>query len=101
MEKKKLFYSISEVANIIKVTPQTIRNWSRDFSQLKVKVDKNNRRFFTKNNIDILRNIKKYKDKGYTIKSIKKIYIKEVDRNIEGIIDRINLLIKQIDKITQ
>ena len=97
----KIFYSISEIAERADVTPQTIRNWSKYFSRLRVKKDKNGRRMFTGKNLEIIEEISYYKKQGYTNKAIKRIFSGRVDKNIENIIIKINSLIKRIDKITK
>lgn len=99
MLKNKLFYSIKEVSSEIRVTSQTIRNWISEFPQLKVHRDKNGRRSFTKNNIEILKHIEKLRNQGYTVKAIRKQYNKKVDEDINGIITKIDLMIKKIDGV--
>jgi DNA-binding transcriptional MerR regulator len=99
MLKNKLFYSIKEVSSEIGVTSQTIRNWISEFPQLKVHREKTGRRMFTKNNIKILKDIKKQRNQGYTVKAIRKQYNKKIDEDINGIITKIDHMIKKIDRV--
>ncbi|MCK5223414.1 MerR family transcriptional regulator [Candidatus Calescamantes bacterium] len=96
-EKKKIFYSVSEVAEMVSVTSQTIRNWEKGIPQLKVHTDDNGRRFFTVKNLEVLKKIKKWRDDGYSYDAIRKLYSKKVDKNIENIIIRLNSLIDRIN----
>jgi len=52
----------------------TIRFWEKNFKQIKPKILNGNRRYYDEKNIDILRKIHfLLKEKGMTIKGVKKI----------------------------
>ncbi len=54
----RLYYSIGETAQIFQVPVSTIRFWSNEFSHyLKPRTNKKGNRFFSKNDISILRTI--------------------------------------------
>lgn len=66
---EKLYYSISEVADIIEETQPTIRFWEDKFSVLKPKKNRKGNRMFVKADIETLKLIKYLlRDRGYTIK---------------------------------
>ncbi len=67
-ETEKLYYSISEVSELLELTPSTIRFWEKEFDQLKPTKNKKGNRLFTKKDIEHLKNIiQLVKEKGYTI----------------------------------
>ncbi len=69
----KLYYSISEIGNILGVEPHTIRYWEREFGINPKR--KNKRRAYKQENINDLLLIKELLyDKNYTIKGAKKIF---------------------------
>ena len=52
----------------------TIRFWEKEFKQIKPKIFSNNRRYYDKINIDLLKKIKfLLKDQGMTISGVKKL----------------------------
>ena len=80
-EKIKKYKSISEVAEILnlynkktgKLSTHTIRYWETEFVQIKPYIFSGNRRYYNNNSIEILKKIKfLLKDKGMTIKGVKK-----------------------------
>jgi len=76
---KKVYYSISEVAEILGVKTSVLRFWEKEFKELKLKRSKGGRRFYKEKDIMFLRKIKKllYED-GLTIKGAK-ISLKKKD----------------------
>ncbi len=101
MNTEKIFYTPAEVAKELKVTTQTVRNWIREFPQLKVRTDEKGRRQITRSNLEIMRKIKKEKDSGVQLKGIKKNFSKKVDKNIENIIIKVDSIISRIDRLTK
>ena len=83
MNKSDTAYkTIGEVVKILnlrnksgKKTPtHTIRFWEKEFKQIKPIVLAGNRRYYDKNNIDLLKKIKfLLKDQGMTINGVKKL----------------------------
>ena len=80
-EKIKKYKSISEVAEILnlynkktgKLSTHTIRYWETEFVQIKPYIFSGKRRYYNNNSIEILKKIKfLLKDKGMTIKGVKK-----------------------------
>jgi len=56
-EDKKLYYSISEVAEIFNENQSTLRFWEKEFGFPKPKTNKKGTRFFTKEDIEDIRTI--------------------------------------------
>ncbi|HRX27767.1 MAG TPA: MerR family transcriptional regulator [Saprospiraceae bacterium] len=64
----KLYYSISEVAEMFDVTTSLIRYWEGEFPSLKPKKNRSGDRQFTKKDIDNIAQIYALvKEKGYTL----------------------------------
>lgn len=55
---EKLYYSISEVAEMFDVNQSNLRFWEKEFKQLKPKRNKGNTRFYTQEDIEIIKAIK-------------------------------------------
>lgn len=71
-ETSKLYYSISEVSDILAVNPSLIRFWEKEFEILKPHKSKNGNRQFTKSDIDLLKLIYYLtKEKGFTLNGAK------------------------------
>ncbi len=93
-EIEKLFYSIGEVSNILKVNVSLIRFWEKEFDNLKPRKNKKGNRLFTKKDLDCLKLIFfLVKEKGFTIKGAKKV-LKNNKTNLEE-----NIFLK--DKLTE
>ncbi len=54
---EKLYYSISEVSEILGVTQSNLRFWEKEFKQLKPKRNAKGTRFYTQDDIDVLKRI--------------------------------------------
>lgn len=69
----KLFYKIGEVSRIIGVESYVLRYWETEFSFLSPRKSKSGQRIYTKNDIDIILQIKKllYEEK-YTIDGVRR-----------------------------
>ena len=81
-KENEAYKTISEVAeelNLVnlksgKVSTHTLRFWEKEFKQIKPKIFAGKRRFYDSKTIDLIKNIKfLLKDKGMTIKGVKKI----------------------------
>ncbi len=74
-EKDNIYYSIGEVSKIVKLKEHVIRFWEKEFDVLDpiINSNKNNRRKYTDEDIQIIQRIKTllYKD-GLTIKGAQK-----------------------------
>ena len=103
-EYNKKYKSIGEVAKLLnlvnkktgKLSTHTLRFWEKEFKQLKPVILSGNRRYYDNNTIKIIKKIQYLlKDKGMTIKGVKKLLnIKdsELDENNNKTIN--NVLLK-------
>lgn len=83
-DKEKLYYSIGEVSKIFSIPISTVRYWENEFDILSPKKNKKGDRFFSKNDIAIIRTIHYLtKIKGYTLQgakdALKQGFITEAD----------------------
>jgi DNA-binding transcriptional MerR regulator len=68
-EQDKLYYSISEVADMFSVNTSLIRFWEKEFSNIKPHKNKKGNRFFTKEAIEEIKLVYHLvKEKGMTLK---------------------------------
>jgi DNA-binding transcriptional MerR regulator len=54
---EKLYYSISEVAEMLNVNQSNLRFWEKEFKQLKPKRNDKGTRFYTQEDINVLKKI--------------------------------------------
>jgi len=112
-KKKDAYKTISEVANLLnlinpntgKVSTHTLRFWEKEFKQIKPKIFAGNRRHYNIETIETLKKIKfLLKDKGMTIKGVKKHLINEesdLDETINTTINTKNILKAKLSKISK
>ena len=88
------YKTIGEVAEILNLfnpktgnlSTHTLRFWEKEFRQIKPKIFAGNRRYYNVNTIKILKKIKfLLKDKGMTIKGVKKVLISGTSRTLTGV----------------
>ena len=88
------YKTIGEVVKILdlksrtgqKTPTHTIRFWEKEFKQIKPKILGGNRRYYDKNNIDLLKKIKYLlKDQGMTINGVKKLLNSGISNNLDEI----------------
>ena len=107
------YKTISEVAELLnlinpntgKVSTHTLRFWEKEFKQIKPKIFAGNRRYYNKNSIEILKKIKfLLKDKGMTIKGVKKHLLNDeskLDETMNTTINTKNILKSKLIKISK
>ena len=107
------YKTISEVAELLnlinpntgKVSTHTLRFWEKEFKQIKPKIFAGNRRYYDINTIEILKKIKfLLKDKGMTIRGVKKYLLddeSELDETINRTINTKNILKSKLSKISK
>ena len=81
LKDQKIYYSISEVGNILHVNTSLIRFWEKEFDIIRPKKNSRGNRIFTKNdikNIALIHHL--LKEKKYTIEGAKK----KIRENKEG-----------------
>ena len=107
------YKTISEVAELLnlintntgKVSTHTLRFWEKEFKQIKPKIFAGKRRYYDKNTIQILKKIKfLLKDKGMTIKGVKKHLLNDesdLDETINTTINTKNILKSKVSRISK
>ena len=83
-DQEKLWYGIGETAEALGVPASTLRFWEKEFDMIKPRKNKKGDRFYSKNDIGILRTIQYLtKVKGYTLQgaktAIKNNFMKEAE----------------------
>ncbi|MDR0971703.1 MAG: MerR family transcriptional regulator [Bacteroidales bacterium] len=74
MEEEKLYYSIGEVSLVLEVSLPTLRFWEKEFKQIKPQKNKRGVRYYTMEDISLLKQIKYLtKTCGYTLEGTKNI----------------------------
>ena len=82
LKNNNAYRTIGEVAKILnlvnpkngKLNTHTIRFWEKEFKQIKPKILNGNRRYYDKNNIELLKKVHfLLKEQGMTIKGVKKL----------------------------
>ena len=72
-KKLKLYYSISEVAELLSVSKSLIRFWEKEFKELKPHKNSKGERRFTKENIEQIKVIYHLvKERGFTLEGAKR-----------------------------
>ena len=106
----KTISQVAELLNLInpktgKISTHTLRYWEKEFKQVKPKIFAGNRRYYDIYTIEILRKIKfLLKDKGMTIKGVKKHLLgddSQLDETINTSINTKNILKSKINKISK
>jgi DNA-binding transcriptional MerR regulator len=87
---EKLFYSISEVAEMFKVNASLIRFWEKEFDFLKPRKTAKGNRIYTKKDIENIRLVYHLvKEKGFTLQGakekLKQKPAQEINKNLEAI----------------
>ncbi len=107
------YKTIGEVAAILNLfnpktgnlSTHTLRFWEKEFRQIKPKIFAGNRRYYDDNTIKILKKIKfLLKDKGMTIKGVKKVLISDeskLDEINNTTINTKNILKSKLSKISK
>ena len=62
MEQNKLFYSIQEVREMTNLPVSTLRYWESQFKQLKPRKDGHGNRYYSPQDIDLIKQIKYIRD---------------------------------------
>ena len=107
------YKSIGEVAKILNLVnskkgtlnTHTIRFWESEFKQIKPKILSGNRRYYSKETIEILKKVKYLlKEQGMTIKGVKKVLNSNNSLNLDELpnnsISSDNKIINKLKKIS-
>lgn len=72
-ERERLYYSISEVSDMLDVKPHVLRYWETQFRTLRPKKGRSGARMYRAKDVDILRSIRELLyDRRYTIEGARK-----------------------------
>jgi DNA-binding transcriptional MerR regulator len=75
-EEEGLYISFSEVTKLLKVKPHILLYWEKKIPQLKpYRIA--NRKFYKRNQVNLLLKVKELLDEGYSLEGIRKILKKE------------------------
>ncbi len=73
MKPQKIYYSISEVAEMFDLTLSNLRFWEKEIKALKPKRNTKKTRFYSKKDIQIIKQIKfLIEEEGYTLEGVNK-----------------------------
>jgi len=109
-EAYKTISEVAELLNLVnsstgKVSTHTLRFWEKEFKQIKPRILAGKRRYYDKDTIKVLKKIKfLLKDKGMTIKGVKKHLLNEesdLDETLNTSINTKNILKSKINKISK
>ena len=101
---EKKYFSISEASSLCGLRPHTLRFWEKEFSQLKPTIRKGRRRLYQKEDILLVRKIRKLlKEEGLTIQGAKrKLSSQRSQEDFSSkneIIEDLEELLKEIKKV--
>ena len=106
--KYKTIGEVAKILNLIdkkkgKLSTHTIRFWEKEFNQIKPRFFLGKRRYYDEKTINVLKKIKYLlKDKGMTLKGVKKL-LKSEDSNIDELINtsinQKNIIKSKLNKI--
>ncbi len=81
----RLYYSMGEAAAIFGLPASTLRFWEKEFDMLNPRKNKKGDRFFSKNDMDIIRTIYYLtKIKGYTLQGAKEALRRDLIREADN-----------------
>ena len=103
-KSEKIFFSIKEVALEIGESEPTIRYWEKEFHELKPRKTPGGTRFFTKENIELLKHIKfLLREQKLTIagakKRLKNKYANDSDKTKELLLEKLEFIKKELNDI--
>jgi len=86
---EKIYYSISEVAELFEVNQSLIRFWEKEFDILSPQKNKKGNRLFTKDDIENLKLIYHLvKERGYTLQGARE----KLKQNRENVVNTVQMI---------
>ena len=86
---EKVYYSISEVAELFDVNQSLIRFWEKEFDILKPQKNKKGNRLFTKNDLENLKLIYHLvRERGYTLQGARE----KLKQNRENVVNTVQMI---------
>jgi len=98
----RMFFKISDVAEIADIEPHVLRYWEGEFAELKPRKTKSGRRQYTRKDIEVILEIKSLLyDDGFSIAGAKKRLKKrkKTDAKSDQIIDAVRRTKKGLEEI--
>ncbi len=84
VQDEKLWYSIGEVSSMLELPASTLRFWEKEFNSIKPRKNKKGDRFYSKNDISLLKTILYLtKTKGFTLQGAKNAMKDNLIKEIE------------------
>ncbi len=108
MKTEKLYYSISEVAEMFDLTLSNLRFWEKEIKVLKPKRTAGQTRLYSKKDIQVIKQIKFLFDEGYKLEGVNKKLSEKQDEvskkqelyeRLTNVRQRFVGMIEQIDKM--
>ena len=94
----KKYYSISEVSELSSVEPHTLRFWESEFKSLRPVKRKGNRRYYQKEDIEIIKKIQALLyTEGLTISGVKRNLSSTKDNNTR--VDSSGKIVEDLEKL--
>ena len=88
---EKRYFTIGEVADICDIKPHVLRYWEREFPQLSDVSRRQNRRYYQRDEVELLLNIKKLlREDGFTIDGARgqlKARLKSIGKRTESSVE--------------
>lgn len=85
-EQTKLYYSITEVAEMFNINASTLRFWEKEFPNLKPDTNLKGVRKYTKKDIELIKKIHYYSvTKGMTLKGVKAQLIRNKSKKYDSV----------------
>jgi DNA-binding transcriptional MerR regulator len=85
----KLYYSSSEVSEMLELEPSVLRFWEGEFSQLRPKRNRAGNRMYREKDIKLIQEIKRLtRDEGYTIAGAKKKLQESSHKPVQEVIEK-------------
>ena len=86
---EKVYYSLSEVAELFEVNQSLIRFWEKEFDILKPQKNKKGNRLFTKNDLENLKLIYHLvRERGYTLQGARE----KLKQNRENVVNTVQMI---------
>ena len=85
-EQTKLYYSITEVAEMFKINASTLRFWEKEFPSLRPDTNEKGTRKYTKKDIELIKKIHYYSvTKGMTLKGVKAQLVRNKSKKYDSV----------------
>ncbi len=104
IDSGKTYYSIKEVAAEIGESEPTLRYWEKEFRELKLRKTPGGTRFYTKENIELLKRIKfLLREQKLTIAGAKKRlqnrYADDTDKTKQLLLEKLEFIRKELNEL--